>query len=78
VDTHANTLTDPGHSHTYADSNVSSGGGGTSTFIDIAQSSQNTGASVTGITINNAAQGGGAAHTNVQPTIICNYIMRII
>src|SRR6185312_15954828 len=46
--THANTLTDPGHSHTYADSNVSSGGGGTSTFINIAQSSQNTGTSVTG------------------------------
>jgi hypothetical protein len=33
---------------------------------------------VTGITIANAAQGGGGAHAIVQPTIVSNRIMRII
>ncbi|HAP13058.1 MAG TPA: phage tail protein, partial [Afipia sp.] len=41
--------------------------------------SLSTGSATTGITITNAANtGGGGAHNNVQPTIICNYIMRII
>jgi microcystin-dependent protein len=75
---HGNTLTDPGHSHTYQDSNVNTGGGGTSVFIPINQSTQNTSASVTGIVINNAAQGGGAAHAIVQPTIVTNYIIRVL
>jgi microcystin-dependent protein len=32
----------------------------------------------TGITITNASAGSGSAHASVQPTIVCNYIMRII
>jgi hypothetical protein len=31
-----------------------------------------------GITINNVNAGSGNAHNNVQPTIICNKILRII
>jgi microcystin-dependent protein len=78
--THANTLTDPGHQHSAFI--VSSGVGGT------AQTTIGTGGAFsfdnktanasTGISLTNASQGGGAAHTNVQPTILCNYIMRII
>ena len=33
---------------------------------------------VTGITITNATVGGGGAHAIVQPTMVCNYIIRII
>jgi microcystin-dependent protein len=81
--THANSLTDPNHHHTIKDAiqdTVTNGGGaptniyrpsaGGTTFITLDAS--------TGITITNAAQGGGGAHNIVQPTIICNYIMRII
>jgi microcystin-dependent protein len=33
----------------------------------------------TGVTMTNAANtGGGGAHNNVQPTIVCNYVIRII
>ena len=38
----------------------------------------NVATNTTGITISNAAQGGGGSHPNVQPTICCNYIIRII
>ncbi len=66
---HANSLNDPGHSHSYADSNVNSGGGGTSVFIPISQSTQSTGVSGTGQSINNASQGGNGAHNNMQPYV---------
>jgi len=36
------------------------------------------GSATTGITITNANAGGGNAHNNVQPTIICSYIVRIL
>jgi microcystin-dependent protein len=78
--THLNTLNDPGHSHTYTapiyDANdtrlfdAHPRFDGTQTLT----SSTNT----TGITLTNASQGGGAAHAIVQPTIVCNYIIRII
>jgi microcystin-dependent protein len=38
----------------------------------------NNAASATGISITNAAAGGGGAHNNMPPTMICNFIMRII
>lgn len=74
--THANTLNDPGHAHSYQNNNNgavlgSSGNGGLA-------SAATTGSSTTGITITNASVGGGGAHNNVQPTITCNYILRII
>lgn len=78
--THSNSLSDPGHSH------IVSGGvlGGTNhsqlqnsagsdAVISAATIGINT--NTTGITLTNAAAGGGAAHSNVQPTIICNYIL---
>jgi len=54
---------------------VSSGGGGTSVFINNALAGDTTSTNTTGITINNVAAGGGGAHAIVQPTIVCNYII---
>jgi microcystin-dependent protein len=75
--THANTLTDPGHVHSYQRP-LSFGASGASAGIEGSDTAANTVSATTGITINNAAQGGGGAHAIVQPTIICNYIMRIL
>jgi microcystin-dependent protein len=76
--THPNTLNDPGHSHSHNAISGSSttGGGGFPCGGNIgAGINSNT----TGITITNASNtGGGNAHNNVQPTIVCNYIMRIL
>jgi microcystin-dependent protein len=38
----------------------------------------NNAPSTTGMTITNAAAGGGLPHNNMPPTLVCNYIMRII
>lgn len=78
---HSHTLTDPGHTHAA----VSGGGFNTSAAgNDWTQSLAANNATrvstavsaTTGITMANA--GSGDAHNNVQPTIICNYIIRII
>lgn len=42
---------------------------------NVSPSAANTASATTGITIQNA--GGGASHNNVQPAIVCNWIMRI-
>jgi microcystin-dependent protein len=75
--THANTLTDPGHPHTQQGGG-SGGTGGLAASSSSQSPSGNTSTNTTGITINNAAQGGGGAHAIIQPTIVCNYIIRII
>lgn len=82
--THVNTLNDPGHSHPFSNNpaivgqqTVNAQTGGPASV----PSSPNTitvNSNTTGISINNVAAGGGGAHNNVQPTIVCNYIMRII
>jgi microcystin-dependent protein len=77
--THSHGVTDPGHTHLVNPLNPSvMAGAGSNTFG--AGSQQPTTftivANTTGITINNA--GSGNAHNIVQPTIICNYIIRII
>lgn len=78
--THSNTLTDPGHTHFNEYGFDGSGGSAGQAIVAGAFSqSQRTGSSVTGITINNASAGSGTGlHNNVQPTIVCNYILRII
>jgi phage terminase large subunit len=77
---HANTLTDPGHHH--STQNPDPGGGSTFQAGTVQSSATiagpDTGTATTGITINNSSAGNGNAHASVQPTIICNYIMRII
>jgi microcystin-dependent protein len=78
---HSHTLTDPGHAHTETGSPT--GGGSTSLLLPnngtsgvISNAGHNTASATTGITMANA--GSGNAHNNVQPTIVCNYIIRII
>jgi microcystin-dependent protein len=83
---HANTLNDNGHSHPETPAGAAVN---TSSFQDLSHfcagpnggsigGALSTGSSTTGISINNASAGGGGAHNNVQPTIICNYIIRVI
>jgi microcystin-dependent protein len=78
--THTNTLTDPGHSHSvtnnpfYTNNAAGNLAGGSGAGVANVGINSNT----TGITINNVAAGGGGAHNNVQPTIICNKLLRII
>lgn len=83
-------FTDPGHTHT--PSNGAFGvplsvfsGGGTAGFSGAgANASGNLFSPPGGVTIPTVATGitinptGGAAHSNAQPTIVCNYIIRII
>jgi microcystin-dependent protein len=74
---HANTLSDPGHSHGHnANAGSSNTGGGS--FPCGGSSAATINAATTGISLSNASAGGGGAHNNVQPTIVCNYIIRII
>ena len=74
--THANSLTDPGHTHpwfNYDGGSVNAGGGfGGVKLADTITSN------TTGISINNASAGSGNAHNNTQPTIIANKILRLI
>jgi len=84
---HANTLADAGHSHGTTTVNgasaISNAGGalgfGSGSFNSVGLSSGILiNSSTTGITITNASAGSGSAPNNVQPTIICNRILRII
>jgi hypothetical protein len=73
--THAATVNDPGHSHTF-DGGVRPGGGGDSTRIGVV-AVLNTSVATTGVTVSNAPIGGGSAHSNIQPSLACYYIMYI-
>jgi microcystin-dependent protein len=80
--THPNTLTDPGHAHGIALANANAVGNTVeapgSSFVGNL-GTQSTTTAGTNITINNANNtGGGNAHAIVQPTIVCNYIIRIL
>jgi microcystin-dependent protein len=78
---HANTLNDPGHTHNTSPyglwTNQSGGAVGTGVAQANSQILATIPSATTGITIANASQGGGSAHNIVQPTIVCNYIIRI-
>jgi microcystin-dependent protein len=75
---HANTLNDPGHNHSYTAPLTQLISGASNFPAPFTQNTVATSTNTTGITISNAAQGGGKAHDIVQPTILCNYIIRII
>lgn len=78
IPSHNHTLTDPGHTHTIGQAIQFTGGlniqGGASANLNLG--SQTISTNATGISI--AAAGGGGAHAIVQPTIVCNYIIRVI
>jgi microcystin-dependent protein len=73
--THANTLHDPTHSHSYLESSGTFPAPGGSIQLAVPAEGANTGASATGMTITNASVGSGTAFTNVQPSIIINKII---
>lgn len=84
---HANTLTDPGHTHGATQQNsattMSSGGGGSgyaggSNNPIAVTSGFAINSAATGITITNTSAGSGSAHNNMQPSICLNYILRIL
>jgi microcystin-dependent protein len=79
--THLATIIDPGHSHLlhWQDRNVASTAG--PLFSDLGGISNDqkvTDQNTTGISVLNSNTGGGSAHSNVQPTIVVNYVLRII
>jgi len=78
--THSNSLTDPGHFHVSTNANDGTAGGND---LTVGSGTHNvavsrTAVTTTGVTITNASAGSASAHNIVQPTIITNYIIRII
>ena len=77
IPAHTHPITDPGHSHSQ------NGGTGSpfsqepavGNFDTPTSTSTNTDSATTGITVNNNT-GGGGSHTNVQPTVGLNFIIR--
>jgi microcystin-dependent protein len=76
---HNHSISDPGHNHSNAAAILEQGNaqGYPNSGSDIWHGSAGTtGTTTTGISVQNS--GGGAAHNNLQPTIMCNYIIRIL
>lgn len=71
---HSHAITDPGHTHTGA-AGATTDLVATAGALAVVTGTGPTGSSTTGITVQNA--GTGAAQ-NVQPSIICNVIMRVL
>lgn len=80
IPSHNHTLTDPGHTHTTTPAVpvVIQNAGGGSYFTASTQTTANLAINnaMTGISI--AAAGGGGTHNNVQPSLVCNWVMRIL
>ena len=73
---HSHTVTDPGHAHTAPNtSGTDTAFPGEEVVVRSSGGTALTGSSTTGISL--TSTGGGAAHNNVQPTIICNKIIRV-
>ena len=76
IPAHTHPITDPGHSH---GQNGASGGPGSAELalgtFDTMGNASNTDSATTGITVNNNT-GGGGSHTNLQPTVGLNFIIR--
>lgn len=75
---HENALTDPGHDHSDSRTpNSGTAGGAGSGFATGSEQTVRTGSNSTGITITNAEVGNDEAHNNVQPSVVCNWIIRV-
>lgn len=78
--TSTSVVTDPGHNHTYANSQNAAGvsAGAGSAVYQTPQITSNTSTSTTGVTVATTTNvGGGASHSIVQPTITINYIVKV-
>lgn len=75
--THANTLNDPGHTHT-SNAITMVGGAGIAGGAGLTNPAATINPATTGITINNVATGGGGAHSIVQPTMGVQVFVRIL
>jgi microcystin-dependent protein len=74
---HNHGVTDPGHAHSYNQSNTTNQPvSGSGNLANNGNSGATTGTSTTGISIQNA--GSGNAHTIMNPAIVLPYILRII
>jgi microcystin-dependent protein len=79
---HSHGVTDPGHNHNFNNNPVITGqqtatpAGGGSTSSPSNSQTTTINSNTTGVSIQNA--GGGGAHNNVQPTIVLNYLLRVI
>ena len=77
---HTATVTDPGHQHTGGkDPNFAAAAQSNNTVVvATSETDISTDAAFTGISVSISTKGSGAAHNNVQPTLILPYIMRVI
>jgi microcystin-dependent protein len=75
---HSHPLTDPGHSHTIKTASAALGSGGSAgiTSIGAGGGLPSTELHTTGIT--EGSIGGGGSHNNIQPSIVLNYIIRVL
>jgi microcystin-dependent protein len=82
---HTHTINDPGHIHTYQSPDIiPDGERDNNTQFGETSTSTATSSNTTGITVNDLAAntrtgniGGGAAHNNMQPYIVLNYIVKV-
>lgn len=75
--THANTLNDPGHTHSLVQLLASGNAAAGSNAWQPAGPIATSGSSTTGVTITNAAEGGGFDHANIQPTMLATIYMKL-
>lgn len=71
-------LTDPGHTHSVPSGGSVGANYGSGNGLPFFTGAQTTGSSTTGMTLNLASQGGGAAHTILPPSTVLSYILRVI
>lgn len=82
---HAAGIYDPGHTHTYHDYTIGAQAGNQAGWFGInTEPTSATSSSTTGVRINSSngldqtySAGGGTAHSNVQPSRVVNFIIRI-
>ncbi len=73
--THTANVTDPTHNHTETTvTGTTAGAGGLA--VANGPIGSTTGSSSTGITVTNTSTGGGLAHDNLQPTLLCLVIIK--
>lgn len=75
IPAHSHSVTDPGHGHTISGGLIFGGSSIPQTGGSLASSGSAAASAVTGISIQNT--GGGLAHNNVHPVIVCNVVIKL-